>query len=117
LHHQTFKTSDDPFYSDKDFLHAQVFAHIRKLSPRQEKLLDTVNMKDMEEDGIVMFQKRLKTLKDFILILFSTNCSSDFTGFFTSFSLYYFQSTHHSSIGMIPYKPLFLLPSHCDTLS
>lgn len=61
LHHQTFKTSDDPFYSDKDFLHAQVFAHIRKLSPRQEKLLETVNMKDIEEDGFVMFQKRLLT--------------------------------------------------------
>lgn len=62
LHHQTFKTSDDPFYSDKDFLHAQVFAHIRKLSPRQEKLLETVNMKDIEEDGLVMFQKRSVTL-------------------------------------------------------
>jgi hypothetical protein len=35
-----------------------VFAHIRKLSPRQESLMDTVNMKDIEEDGIVMFQKR-----------------------------------------------------------
>jgi fatty-acid desaturase len=58
LHHQTFKTSDDPFYSDKDFLHAQVFSHIRKLSPRQEKLLETIDMKDIEEDGIVMFQKR-----------------------------------------------------------
>jgi stearoyl-CoA desaturase (Delta-9 desaturase) len=58
LHHQVFKTSDDPFYSDKDFLHAQVFAHIRKLSLRQEKLLDAVDMKDLEDDGIVMFQKR-----------------------------------------------------------
>lgn len=58
LHHEKFKTADDPFYSDKDFLHAQVLSHIRKLSPRQEKLLKEVNMKDIEDDGIVMFQKR-----------------------------------------------------------
>lgn len=58
LHHKTFKTSDDPFYSDKDFVHAQFLSHLRKLSPRQEKLLTAINMKDVESDGIVMFQKR-----------------------------------------------------------
>lgn len=58
LHHQTFKTVDDPYYSEKDFLHAQVFAHIRNLSEKQEHLLKQVDMKDLEEDQIVMFQKR-----------------------------------------------------------
>lgn len=58
LHHQTFKTADDPYYSEKDFLHAQVFAHIRNLSEKQEYLLKNVDMKDLEEDKIVMFQKR-----------------------------------------------------------
>lgn len=58
LHHQTFRTVDDPFYSDKDFLHAQVFAHIRSASEKQEHLLKEVDMKDLEEDSIVMFQKR-----------------------------------------------------------
>lgn len=58
LHHQTFKTSDDPYYSEKDFVHAQVFAHVRNLSPRQEYLLKQVDMKDLESDKIVMFQKK-----------------------------------------------------------
>lgn len=58
LHHHTFKTSDDPYYSEKDFLHAQVFAHIRSLSPKQEYLLKQIDMKDLEADNIVMFQKK-----------------------------------------------------------
>lgn len=58
LHHRTFKTADDPYYSEKDFLHAQVFAHIRSLSPKQEYLLKQIDMKDLESDKIVMFQKK-----------------------------------------------------------
>ena len=92
LHHQTFKTSDDPFYSDKDFLHSQVFSHIRKLSPRQEKLLASINMKDIEDDGIVMFQKRSVTLLLCIESFLSLFLLVDFIGFFTSCFLSSFQS-------------------------
>lgn len=96
LHHQTFKTSDDPFYSDKDFLHSQVFSHIRKLSPRQEKLLDTVNMKDIEEDGIVMFQKRFYWILYLIIfVLLPINAPLEYwndsvqAAIFVAFSLRY----------------------------
>lgn len=65
LHHRTFKTADDPYYSEKDFLHAQVFAHIRSLSPRQEQLLSEVDMKDLEADKIVMFQKKYVSINRF----------------------------------------------------
>jgi len=58
LHHSTFKTDDDPFYSNINFLHAQILAHIRKTSPRQDELLKSVDVKDLEEDRIIMFQKR-----------------------------------------------------------
>lgn len=58
LHHNTFKTADDPFYSDGTFLDAQVFAHIHKLSARQEAMLLDVDVSDLEADSIVMFQKR-----------------------------------------------------------
>lgn len=64
LHHRTFKTADDPYYSEKDFLHAQVFAHIRSLSPKQEYLLSQVDMKDLESDKIVMFQKKYVLILD-----------------------------------------------------
>lgn len=58
LHHEKFKTSDDLYYSDKDFLHAHVFAQIRSLSPKQEEMLKKVDMYDLESDMIVMFQKK-----------------------------------------------------------
>ncbi|CRK94612.1 CLUMA_CG008112, isoform A [Clunio marinus] len=96
LHHQTFKTQDDPFYSDKDFLHAQVFAHIRKLSPRQEKLLEAVNMKDVEEDGFVMFQKRFYWILYLVLfVLLPINAPLEYwddtvqAAIFVAFSLRY----------------------------
>lgn len=58
LHHQAFKTVNDPYYSEKDFLHAQVLGHIRSPSAKQEALLKTIDMKYLEGDGVVMFQKR-----------------------------------------------------------
>lgn len=59
LHHETFRTSNDPYYSEKEFLDAHVFAQIRSLSPQQEEMLKNIDMKDLEEDKVVMFQKRL----------------------------------------------------------
>lgn len=70
LHHRTFKTADDPYYSEKDFLHAQVFAHIRSLSPKQEYLLKQVDMKDLESDKIIMFQKKYVFCDFTLTILF-----------------------------------------------
>lgn len=58
LHHKTFKTADDPYYSDKDILHSQVFAQIRTLSVKQQQLLEEIDMSDIEADKIVMFQKK-----------------------------------------------------------
>ena len=58
LHHQTFKTENDPYYSDTEFMDAQVFAQIRSLSPHQNELLKAIDMKDLEADKVVMFQKR-----------------------------------------------------------
>lgn len=58
LHHKTFRTANDPFYSEKDFLNAHVFAYIRSISPKQEELLKSIDVKDLEQDGVVMFQKR-----------------------------------------------------------
>lgn len=58
LHHETFRTANDPYYSEKEFVDAQVFAQIRSLSPLQEEMLNNIDMKDLEEDKVVMFQKR-----------------------------------------------------------
>jgi stearoyl-CoA desaturase (Delta-9 desaturase) len=96
LHHKAFKTVDDPFYSDKDFLSAQVFSHIRKLSPRQERLLEDIDMKDLEEDGFVMFQKRFYWIIYLILfVLLPINAPLEYwddtvqAAIFVAFSLRY----------------------------
>ncbi|XP_059612480.1 acyl-CoA Delta-9 desaturase [Phlebotomus argentipes] len=58
LHHKVFKTPDDPYYSDKDLLHSQVLTQIRTLSVKQQRMLDAIDMSDIEDDKIVMFQKK-----------------------------------------------------------
>ncbi|KAL5284325.1 hypothetical protein ACFFRR_006547 [Megaselia abdita] len=58
LHHKKFGTPEDPLYSGKDFFSAHVRAQLENLSPEQEKDLEEIDMKDLEEDKIVMFQKR-----------------------------------------------------------
>ncbi|XP_052902664.1 acyl-CoA Delta-9 desaturase [Anopheles moucheti] len=96
LHHEKYRTVDDPYYSDKDFLHAQVFANIRKLSPKQETLLAKVDMSDLESDRIVMFQRRFYWLLYLVLfVLLPINAPLEYWGdtvqaaIFVAFSLRY----------------------------
>lgn len=58
LHHQHFGTDLDPYNPSKGFWYAHVIGLIRKLSPAQEKALEEVDMSDIEEDKVVMFQKK-----------------------------------------------------------
>uniref|UniRef100_A0A182N6J2 Fatty acid desaturase domain-containing protein n=1 Tax=Anopheles dirus TaxID=7168 RepID=A0A182N6J2_9DIPT len=96
LHHDKFRTVDDPYYSDKDFLHGQVLANIRKLSPRQEQLLEAVDMSDLEADRIVMFQRRFYVPLYLVLfVLLPINAPLEYWGdtvqaaIFVAFSLRY----------------------------
>lgn len=58
LHHQKFRHEDDPFYSARNFLAAQVHAQIMSYTPEQQLLLNQVDMSDIEQDKVVMFQKK-----------------------------------------------------------
>lgn len=76
---------------------AQVFAQIRKLSPKQEKLLSEVNMEDIEKDKVVMFQKRFYWLLYLVLfVLLPINAPLEYwndslqAALFVAFSLRYF---------------------------
>ncbi|EGK96641.1 AGAP003051-PB [Anopheles gambiae str. PEST] len=80
----------------QDFMHAQVFANIRKLSPRQEQLLAAVDMSDLEADGIVMFQRRFYWAMYLVLfVLLPINAPLEYWGdtvqaaIFVAFSLRY----------------------------
>ncbi|KAM3964162.1 acyl-CoA Delta(11) desaturase-like [Aphomia sociella] len=57
LHHQLFATEDDPYDYNKGFLYGHIISRMRKLSPYQEKLKESIDMTDLEKDSIVMFQK------------------------------------------------------------
>uniref|UniRef100_A0A1A9WPD6 Fatty acid desaturase domain-containing protein n=1 Tax=Glossina brevipalpis TaxID=37001 RepID=A0A1A9WPD6_9MUSC len=58
LHHEKFEQAEDPYYSNRDFLRAQVYAQVLSRTDEQEALLAKIDMSDLEEDKIVMFQKR-----------------------------------------------------------
>lgn len=96
LHHKTFRTSDDPYYSEKEFIDAHVFAQIRSFSPYQEELLHRIDMSDLEEDKVVMFQKRFYWILYFVFfVLLPINAPLEYwndsvqAAIFVAFSLRY----------------------------
>lgn len=58
LHHALFGTDVDPYDHKKGFLYAHMLTRLKKLSPYQEKLKEQIDMSDIENDSIVMFQKK-----------------------------------------------------------
>lgn len=58
LHHATFETDDDPYDHRKGFLYAHMLSRLRKLSPQQEKIKDSIDISDLNDDAVVMFQKK-----------------------------------------------------------
>lgn len=81
LHHMKFKHDDDPFYSNKDFFSAHVTAQLKSYSPQQERMLSEVDMADIEEDGVVMFQKKFYWIFYFVLfVLLPINAPLEYWG-------------------------------------
>lgn len=96
LHHEQFRKEQDPFYSAHDFLSAHVRAQLTCYTPEQEELLKQVDMSDLEEDKIVMFQKRYYWVLYFFLhVLLPINTPLEYWGdsivaaIFVAFSLRY----------------------------
>ncbi|KAH8359575.1 hypothetical protein KR093_007602 [Drosophila rubida] len=67
LHHAKFKQDEDPYYSKLGFLHAQLHGNLLRYSPQQERLLQEIDMSDIESDPIVMFQKRFYVIMYIVL--------------------------------------------------
>ncbi|XP_073816809.1 acyl-CoA Delta-9 desaturase [Musca autumnalis] len=81
LHHQYFRKPEDPFYSNKNFMSAHVYTQLLSYSSEQEDLLNKVDMKDLEEDKIVMFQKRFYWLLFIVLhVLLPVNSPLEYWG-------------------------------------
>lgn len=58
LHHKHFGTDLDPYNPSKGWLYAHVQSVALKLSPAQEKELETIDMSDIESEKMLMFQKK-----------------------------------------------------------
>ncbi|XP_017472762.1 PREDICTED: acyl-CoA Delta(11) desaturase isoform X1 [Rhagoletis zephyria] len=96
LHHQKFRHEDDPFYSAHNFLAAQVHAQIMSYTPEQQQLLNDVDMSDIQQDKVVMFQKKYYWVLYFFLhVLLPVNAPLEYWGdsmaaaTFVTFSLRY----------------------------
>lgn len=69
FHHAYFKTDLDPYDCRKGFLYAHFLTRIRKHSQYQEALKNSIDMSDLEDDSVVMFQKRFYWILYGILFL------------------------------------------------
>ncbi|XP_047530657.1 acyl-CoA Delta-9 desaturase isoform X1 [Vanessa atalanta] len=58
FHHAYFKTDSDPYDTTKGFFHAHFATRIRSISQYGAALKNSIDMSDLEEDSVVMFQKR-----------------------------------------------------------
>ncbi|XP_030371259.1 acyl-CoA desaturase 1 [Scaptodrosophila lebanonensis] len=81
LHHAKFRTDEDPYYSNQNFLYAHVRGNLFKYSPQQEELLQKLEMWDIEADSVVMFQKRFYVLLYIVLnVLLPVNTPFQYFG-------------------------------------
>jgi len=58
LHHAHFGTEKDPFNPKRGFFFAYITNKLVTSHPDHEKLLKTIDIKDLEQDPIVLWQKR-----------------------------------------------------------
>ncbi|OWR43606.1 stearoyl-coa desaturase [Danaus plexippus plexippus] len=79
LHHAYFKTESDPYNPKNGFLHAHFFTRLQKLSPKMTALKDAIDMSDLQNDGIVMFQQRFYwVLYGIIFLLLPLNAPMEY---------------------------------------
>jgi len=101
LHHEHFGTEKDPFNPHRGFFYAYFTNKFVTSHPDHEKILKTIDTKDLEQDPIVMWQKRLYWLLAPLLLMVtvflpselwdeSLLCSIFIVGFFrVTVSLHY----------------------------
>ncbi|CAG9765037.1 unnamed protein product [Ceutorhynchus assimilis] len=69
LHHKHFKTDLDPYNPKNGFWYAQIFSTVRDLSPAQIEAMKEIDMSDLENDKVVMFQKKWYNIMYVIIFL------------------------------------------------
>ncbi|KAI4459892.1 acyl-coa desaturase [Holotrichia oblita] len=81
LHHKYFGTKKDPFNHGKSIWNLQTLSRITKPVGGYDKLKDAVDMSDVEEDGVVMFQKKYFAILYIIFaLLLPINAPAEYWG-------------------------------------
>ncbi|XP_060523758.1 acyl-CoA Delta-9 desaturase [Cylas formicarius] len=81
LHHKYYETDLDPYNPSRGFFYAHILSTTLKLSPAQEKALEEIDMSDLENDKVVMFQKRwYKVLFIVVALLLPINAPAEYWG-------------------------------------
>ncbi|XP_023027578.2 acyl-CoA Delta-9 desaturase [Leptinotarsa decemlineata] len=81
LHHKHFGTDLDPFNPSKGWFYAHFQSVALNLSPAQEKELKSIDMDDLEDDKMVMFQKKWYIpLYIIITLLLPVNAPAEYWG-------------------------------------
>ncbi|KAJ8919203.1 hypothetical protein NQ315_012191 [Exocentrus adspersus] len=81
LHHKYFKTDLDPFNPSRGWFYAHIHSVALWLSPAQEKALEEIDMSDIEEENMVMFQKKwYPVLYVIFVLLLPINAPAEYWG-------------------------------------
>lgn len=57
MHHQYYGTEHDPYNHNRGFLYSHLFSNLATPHPEHERLVQSVDMRDIELDGYVLFQR------------------------------------------------------------
>jgi len=77
LHHAHFGTEKDPFNPNRGFLFAHLTNKLVSKHPDHEKLLRAIDVEDLEQDRMVMWQKRLYWLLMPLLVVIAVFIPSE----------------------------------------
>ncbi|XP_066147614.1 acyl-CoA Delta-9 desaturase [Euwallacea fornicatus] len=69
LHHKHFKTDLDPYNNKNGFFYSHFVSLMKNLSPAQIEAIKELDVSDLENDKVVMFQKKWNTFLYILLVL------------------------------------------------
>ncbi|KAK4883139.1 hypothetical protein RN001_006458 [Aquatica leii] len=69
LHHKCFGTNQDPFNPSKGFFYSHFMCLTQKTTAEQEEIANNIDMSDLENDSVVMFQKKYYKILYMLLVI------------------------------------------------
>ncbi|KAL0274796.1 UNVERIFIED_CONTAM: hypothetical protein PYX00_002835 [Menopon gallinae] len=81
IHHKYHGTDDDPFNYKRGFVYAQIGTYMLSKNPRRQEIIKEIDMSDLEQDKVVMFQKRFFwVLMPILNLLLTINAPAEYWG-------------------------------------